>query len=173
MITLINGRGQLGKVLQQRINKDMVGEEIFIYHTWNIIDKSETIQKACYDKFVDFVNGHQDKRTLFISTYSQTNNPYNYYKQLSEAFLLSNTERGSVVRLPTLIGKGICENFRKGLSEAYGEMELISLNDAADAILSELTSHSRIRNIRVYGTKIPASTARDLILFGVNKNENP
>jgi hypothetical protein len=173
MITLINGRGQLGEALKRKVEETFFQENLFIYHTWEIKDKSEQIQKECYEKFIHFVEKNKDQRILFVSTYSQTDNHYNYYKQLSEAFLLSNTERGSVIRLPTLIGKGICENFKEGISKAYGEMELMSLNDAADAIISEARSDSRIRNIRIYGQKISATLARDLILFGANKNENP
>ena len=44
MIKLINGRGQLGSFLKQLENIS-IDKEIYIYHTWNIEDKSKNTQK--------------------------------------------------------------------------------------------------------------------------------
>ncbi len=168
MITLINGKGQLGTFLNKLINERKIStrEEVLIYHTWSVDDKSEEIQKSCYEKFKGFINLNKSVKVIFISTYSQTDNPYNYYKQLAEAYLLLNHEKGFVIRLPTLIGKGICEKFKNKQAEAFGEMELMSVKDAAEKVLEFALSNSRIKNIRIYGDKVSAKLAKDLILFG-------
>jgi hypothetical protein len=168
MITLINGRGQIGEALKKIIPLEEVSplEKIFIYHTWNISDKSEGIQRECYRNFVDFVNNHIDKKIIFISTYSQQDNAYNQYKHLSEAYLLSNNLYGRVIRLPTLIGKGVCEKFRVDEAEAFGEMELLSVQEAAEEVLKFATSSSHILNFRVFGRIVSANLVKELILFG-------
>jgi hypothetical protein len=168
MIKLIDGKGQLGNVLQGILEKENIKteEDVFIYHTWNFLDKSENTQKECYDKLVDFVDKNKDIKIVFISTYSQTENFYNFYKQLSEAYLLTNHKKGYVVRLPTLIGKGICLEFRNEEKQAFGEMELMTINDAAREILKIAQTDSLVRNFRVKGTIVSAKFVKDLILFG-------
>ncbi len=54
MITLINGRGQLGDKLLQAIEGDNTEKNVRIYHTWNIDDKSKSIQKKEYKNSVNF-----------------------------------------------------------------------------------------------------------------------
>ena len=51
MIHLVNGRGQLGCELQKLL-LDAVSENIYIYHTWNIDDKSKEVQEKEYDKIM-------------------------------------------------------------------------------------------------------------------------
>jgi hypothetical protein len=168
MITLVDGKGQLGSILGLLIDKRKLNSEdnIIIYHTWNVLDKSEETQKQCYEKFKNFVDSNQDTKIIFISTYSQKDNYYNHYKQLSEAYLILNHPNGNVIKLPILIGKGICEKFKKNEAEAFGEMELMSVKDAAEKVLEFALSKDKIRSIRVYGDKVSAKLAKDLILFG-------
>lgn len=168
MIKLINGRGQLGSALQKIIEekKIEVPLDVAIYHTWNIEDKSEETQRDCYIKFKDFVDKNQDVKIIFTSTYSEKENYYNYYKQLAEAYLLINHKQGYVVRLSTLIGRGICEKFRNNEIEAFGEIELMSVEDAAEKVLEFALSDSLVRNFRVYGAIIPARFVKRLIEFG-------
>jgi len=168
MIKLINGRGQLGQELNKIILHRSFDENITIYHTWNVLDKSEEIQKECFKKFKEFVDNHLLEKIIFISTYSQTDNPYNYYKQLAESYLINHCEQGKIIRLPVLIGKGICDKFRNNEVEAFGEMELISLEDAVESILNLAVSSSKIKSFRVYGTIIPAKLVKNLITFGKN-----
>ncbi len=165
MIKLINGRGQLGTELARIITND-ISELIFIYHTWNVDDKSEEAQKACYLKFKDFVDANPNPKIIFISTYSQTDNPYNYYKHTSESYLLSHNEKGQVIRLPTLIGKGICNKFRNKEAEPFGEMNLISVEDAAQEIMNFILSNSKVRSITIKGNIISAKSVKRLIEFG-------
>ena len=171
MIQLINGRGQLGKKLQEVIEKEKIisSSDIKIYHTWNISDKSKNTQSECFNNFKKFVNENSSSKIIFTSTYSQTDNFYNYFKQMAEAYLLNNNERGYVIRLPTIIGKGVCEKFRNDELEAYGKMELISLEDAAKEILKMVQLESTVRNFRIEGTVIPAEIVKELILFGTRK----
>jgi hypothetical protein len=167
VIQLIDGKGQLGTALNDLIIKEKrLKTDAIIYHTWNFLDKSEDVQKKCYGKFKEFVDKNNNSRIIFISTYSQTENYYNFYKQLSESYLVNNTEKGYVIRLPTLIGKGICQKFKEENVEAFGEMELMTIEDAAKEILKITESSPLIKNIRVYGDKISARLAKNLILFG-------
>jgi Fe2+ or Zn2+ uptake regulation protein len=166
MIKLINGRGQLGTALNNLIIKEKPEVNATIYHTWNFLDKSKDVQKECYEKFKRFVDENKYLKIMFISTYSQTENYYNFYKQLSESYLINNTEKGYVIKLPTLIGKGICQDFKDNKAEAFGDMELMTIEDSAKEILDITKSDKLIRNIRINGAIIPAKIAKSLILFG-------
>ena len=89
MIKLINGRGQLGNKLREVSSSyKKTKEEVLIYHTWNIEDKSRDTQKKEYEKFKNFVTLNKNKKIIFISTYSEKENWYNHYKQVSEAFFI-------------------------------------------------------------------------------------
>ena len=90
MIKLINGRGQLGTSLNALVKAYKGTEVIYIYHTWNFIDKRQHIQEEEYNKFKKFVNEHKDKKIVFISTRSNNGDNYVKYKLLSEAYLLEN-----------------------------------------------------------------------------------
>lgn len=174
MITLINGRGQLGNSLQRFVENEMsTSENFFIYHTWNILDKSEELQKKCFDNFREFVDQNLNERIFFISTYSQTDNPYNHYKHLAEEYLRKNNPNGKSIRLPTLIGKGTCEGFLRGSNTPYGQMELLSVDDAATKIMEIIHSSEPYGLFRVYGDVISARLVNSLIIFGRDaKHEN-
>ena len=47
MIRLVNGRGQLGSALKKL---DLSNQQGFIYHTWNVSDKSESTQKLAQSR---------------------------------------------------------------------------------------------------------------------------
>lgn len=172
MIQLINGRGQLGKELKSRLDKTdaFTDKDAIIYHTWNILDKSEGTQKNEFEKFRRYLESNQNRTLMFISTYSQQNNFYNYYKQLSESHLITNNPNGYAIRLPTLIGKGICQSFKEGKAQPYGQMELMSVENAAKNVLSELEQILRgvqkLRNIRINGDIVSAELVCELIKFG-------
>ena len=53
MIKLINGRGQLGDVLEQKINlyNNFDGSDTYIYHTWKLNTKSYEEQNLEFKKF--------------------------------------------------------------------------------------------------------------------------
>jgi hypothetical protein len=149
---LVNGLGQLGEAL----SKVKCDRDITIYHTWNPFDKTEEIQKECYDKFKEYVDNH-DEFIVFISTHSKKKNPYVSYKRKAEKYL----KKGIYVRLPILIGKGAFEKFRDN-APAYGVMEIITIQDAVKEILKAETSKT------VKGIKIPAKIVKKLILIGKN-----
>lgn len=174
MIRLINGRGQLGTELKLQIDQKAISfpEPVLIYHTWNFLDKSEETQKKEYEKFQRFLeeDSSQTSSVIFTSTYSQQENPYNYYKQMSEAYLLNNHEKGYVIRLPTLIGKGICQRLKDGSAKPFGMMELMTIRDAAEGILSTVeeirNKRQRLRNVQIPGEKVSAKLISELIEFG-------
>jgi len=132
------------------------------------LDKSELTQRICYERFKEFVNLNPRERIFFISTCSQTENPYNYYKQMAEAHLLSIRQDSYVIRLPTLIGKGICERMRDDPDNVkiFGEMELMTAENAAEEVLRIVEARPLVRNIRLNGTNVSAKLAKDLIGFG-------
>ena len=156
MIKLINGRGQIGNVLKKKICNINIDDDIYIYHTWNIDDKSKEAQK------------NKDKKIVFISTSSQRDNWYTYYKHLAESHLLSKNKSNVVIRLPSLIGKGVCASFRDENIQPYGIIELMSVDDATDAILQKAMVNETIKNYHINGEKISAKNVQQLILFGKN-----
>jgi|18_taG_2_1085343.scaffolds.fasta_scaffold15925_2 hypothetical protein len=166
MIQLIDGYGQLGtklKELLQKIPKHLHDEDVLIYHTWNIDDKSAYSQKKEYDKFIDFVDFNIDKKIIFISTYSQKENFYNHYKQLATAYLISNCKKGLVIKLPTIIGKGVCREIKNKDIKAYGQMELITLTHAAKSILDLIMYDGLLKVINIDGEKIQAKLVEAII----------
>ena len=106
MIKLINGRGQLGDVLEQKINlyNNFDGSDTYIYHTWKLNTKSYEEQNLEFKKFKKFVDKHFKNRIIFISTFSEKDDWYVHFKQLSESYLLNYCKNALVVKLPTFIG---------------------------------------------------------------------
>lgn len=168
-ITLYNGRGQLGSALlkeHQTNNCNLYNRNVNIYHTWNFLDKSYETQLDCYRNFVDFIKKHKKEEIVFISTYSEQNNPYTYHKQLAEAYLLSNATKSKIVKLPIIIGNGICKELQTGNKSPYGFLELISLEDAATETLNiAYAPHTENRIFRVKGENISAKLATQLLTF--------
>ncbi len=166
MIKLVNGRGQLGSYLKQ-LESISIDKKIYIYHTWNIEDKSKNTQKKEFDKFVNFVKKTNcDCKIIFISTCSTKDNWYNYYKHLSESYLLSNTANGIVIRLPTIIGKGIFEKFKNETAKPYGVFSIVTIEDAYEFIKSCLFKNSIIRIYTLQSEIISAKIVYELIKFG-------
>jgi hypothetical protein len=154
---LINGRGQLGEALSKL---DIPGKG-YIYHTWNHMDKDERVQMGCYENFREFVRRHCTDRVVLISTTTQNQSPYLRFKQMAER------KADTVIRLPTLVGKGTCERFRDGSANAYGEMELLTVDEAAIAIKHILERRDNLLSYDVKGHKVDAGLAKALIQFGV------
>jgi hypothetical protein len=172
MIILNNGRGQLGEALSHYINSNTLGRlnaksNINIYHTWNMGDKNnKQIQKECLNKFKLFVDNNHDSKIIFTSTYSEQNNLYNLYKQKAEGYLLSNHNNGYVIKLPVLIGKGICQKLKDNETTPYGNIELMTLQEAASSIINIATVNSYINRVfRLNGTHISATLVQSLLQF--------
>lgn len=163
MIKLVNGRGQVGCFLHQNINLFFSKEEVFIYHTWNIENKSEKFQKLEYKKFIDFVEENKNKRIIFISTTSQKESPYVKYKQMSESYLLQNNQNSLVLQFPTLIGKGVFYGFKNDEKQPYGEMNIATIKQACDFIIQNIDykGFSKIRSLD--GHKIHAELVYELV----------
>lgn len=156
MLSLYNGRGQLGEALQKY--KKRIKRDVAIYHTWNFLDKTNKIQRECFRKFVAFVNSYQGE-IYFISTKSDSKNPYVKYKRLAEKYF---GKKDHIIRLPNLIGKGICEKFKNDEVEPYGTLELMSTEDAAEKIIRFI----ELKSVQAFGEKISADLAYKLIQFG-------
>tara|TARA_R110000744_G_scaffold53912_3_gene114803 strand:- start:263 stop:763 length:501 start_codon:yes stop_codon:yes gene_type:complete len=164
MITLINGRGQLGDKLLQAIEGDNTEKDVRIYHTWNIDDKSKSIQKREYEKFVNFLKREpEDNKIVFISTNSQKDSWYVYYKHLSEAFLLTNREKCVIIRLPTLIGKGVFPLLKSGELQPEDFFNLISIDKAVKIILEKTKNNNIVKSFHVIGETISAESVKNIL----------
>jgi len=161
---LVDGLGQLGTALSNLItekNPDKV-----IYHTWNFADKSEETQKAEFEKFKKFLDSNPDKEIVFISTKTKTDNNYGKYKNMSEA-LVKTHAKWKIIRIPNLIGKGICNKFRDSEAEPFDTMELMTISDGAEEVL-KIAAEERNKEVDVQGEKISAQMVYNLIQFGKN-----
>lgn len=163
MIELIHGRGQLGSGLQDKI-ANYPGLNCKIYHTWNFLDKSEPVQKGEYFKFKKFVDEHRNAKIIFISTLSKKRDDYVKYKTLAEEYLFKKNPNGKVIRLSFLLGKGICEKFKKNEARPYGIIEILTINDATNKILTYITNENKVESI--HGEKVSAKLVYELIRFG-------
>ena len=165
MIHLVNGRGQLGEQLKKNLTDQQTDEEIYIYHTWNVQDKTETKLKKEYKKLRHFVDSHYNKKIIFISTKSEKETWYTHYKQLAEAYVLLHCKQSKVIRLPTIVGKGVIQKFQKGEAKPYGVMELITINMAAKKIINLCTFNglqNHRKNITINGDLISADLVYEL-----------
>jgi hypothetical protein len=163
MIKLANGRGQLGTILEEKVGSIKCDENIWIYHTWNIDDKSQKRQLSEYNKFIDFVEDNKKEKIIFISTSSQKDNWYNYYKHLSEAFLLTSTDNCVIIRLPTLIGKGTFVDLKMGVSRPHGYFNLMTLKKACDIIIDKIFYNGKIKSFHIIGEDISAESVKDIM----------
>ncbi len=166
MINLVDGKGQLGEELNKYVFEP--NYTTLIYHTWNFQDKTEVAQKECYDKFVKWVDYTDVNGMALISTYTKNWTPYLKYKMKAELYLLENVTFAKVYRLPNLIGKGVCQGFKDGALEPdKGEIEIISIRDAALAIIEDLKKLEwQNKIVRIRGTVTTPETVYNLIRFG-------
>ena len=149
LIHLINGRGQLGRAMRTHLAdknfysdlKKTLISDVYIYHTWIFEDKSEKTQKTEYKKFESYVKINNEKYIIFTSTYSEKDNWYNHYKHHAESFLLNNCKKCLIIRIPTIIGKGICQKIKDDEVQAFGKLYLTTLDNAAKKVL-ELSTYS-------------------------------
>ena len=162
MIHLINGRGQVGEQLKQILVNHKTSKETYIYHTWNVQDKAEGSQKEEYKKLQSFIDMHCDQKIIFISTKSEKETWYTHYKQLAEAYVLLHCKQSITVRLPTIVGKGIIEQFQKDEAQPYGMIELITANIAAKEIVNLCSFAGLQKSFTINGDLISAELAYDL-----------
>lgn len=156
-MTLIDGYGQLGEALKEKISG--LDKNIVIYHKWNVWDRSVEAQRKCYEDFCKYLDDHKDKKIVFISTKSDNDSPYRSFKLAAEA---SCRMCDLIIRLPILIGKGPCLSLRNG-NDAYGDMELTTIDDAVCFILNSIHD-TGIKVLK--GISVPAYIVKELIQFG-------
>jgi hypothetical protein len=169
MIKLVNGRGQLGKALSKELEQTNYtlfrepgygdSEDVSIYHTWNVKDKSESTQSFELKKFIKFVDkSSSDQKIIFISTSSQKESWYVHYKQVAEAYLLTNHSNSLILRFPLFIGKGPVLGFKNKTMVPYGKMELISVGDAAHEVVQKIYYNGNVRCFTFRGEVVNAQT---------------
>jgi hypothetical protein len=168
MVHLINGRGQIGDQLKQILVNHQTSEEIYIYHTWNVQDKSEAPQEEEYKKLQSFVDTHSNQKIIFISTKSEKETWYTHYKQLAEAYVLLHCKQSIIIRLPTIVGKGIIEQFQKDEAQPYGVIELITARIAAKKIVNLCSFAGLQKSFTINGDHMSAELAYDLSRRGTN-----
>ena len=62
MITLVDGLGQMGSLLKEKIKKVKTDTDVVIYHKWNPWEKdNEEVQKQCFEEFKTFVDSNKNK----------------------------------------------------------------------------------------------------------------
>ena len=162
MIKLMNGNGQIGSILKKKMHLINVDKYIYIYHTWNVQDKAEGSQKEEYKKLQSFIDMYCDQKIIFISTKSEKETWYTHYKQLAEAYVLLHCKQSITVRLPTIVGKGIIEQFQKDEAQPYGMIELITANIAAKEIVNLCSFAGLQKSFTINGDLISAELAYDL-----------
>jgi len=160
---LIDGIGQLGTLLRNKIVDKKYDENTLVYHTWNIDDKSSIAQREQYNKFCRFVIENRYKRIIFISTNSQIESYYVKYKQLSESFLIENCDNCLVLKFPTLIGKGVFKDFKNDIKEPYGIMSIMTLSKACDIVVGHLNYSGLLKTLSFDGHKVDARIVYDLV----------
>lgn len=163
MINLVNGNGQIGSILRKKIHTINVDRYIYIYHTWNIEDKTEKTQAKEYEKFKNFVNKYKHNRIIFISTTSEKESEYVKYKQMSESFLIENCKDCVILKFPTLIGKGVFYDFKNGTKEPEGNMEIMSLEEASQNILEKINYSGILKTFCFRGHKIDAKLVYEMV----------
>ena len=131
---LLNGRGQLGKSLTPFLDKH---PDVEIYHTWNFLDKSALVQAEEVKKFKKYLS-KSDKKVIFISTTTQEDTSYLRCKRAAEELVLTHSEDNLVIRLPSIIGKGVFEGLRENNLQPYGIVRFVSLPEATVFILNSI-----------------------------------
>tara|TARA_R100001082_G_scaffold110143_1_gene89141 strand:+ start:15168 stop:15668 length:501 start_codon:yes stop_codon:yes gene_type:complete len=162
-VKLKNGKGQIGSLLNKKINDLDFNQEIIIYHTWNIDDKSFDKQQQQYIKFKNFVLENKNKKIIFISTNSEKESEYVRFKQLSESFLIQNCEKCLILKFPTLIGKGIFMDFKNNTKQPYGIMNIMTLESACDLVIENLKYDGVLKTKTFEGHKIHADLVYDMV----------
>jgi len=162
-VVLKNGKGQMGDILSKKIHLINVDRYVYLYHTWNIEDKSQESQIVEYEKFKSFVNKYKYNRIIFISTTSQKESEYVKYKQMSESFLIENCKDCMILKFPTLIGKGVFYDFKNGAKEPEGDMEIMSLKEAVEKILEKINYSGILKSFYFKGHKIDADLVYEMV----------
>jgi hypothetical protein len=161
---LINGRGQLGDGIY-RLFGNLDGDFV-IYHTWNVTDKSKNAQHKEYLKLKNALRNHEEKKLfVFISTTSQVNDYYVGYKRAAED-LVMKLPRWNIIRLPQLIGRGVCDGFKTNKLKPFGTMNLCSVDDASSFVLSKIFAKEENKIHEKKGTRLEAKLVYDLIRYG-------
>jgi len=170
MINLLNGRGQIGNELSRQIT-DYPHLNWNIYHTWNFINKERDIQEIELNKFKDYINNcSKNDKIVYISTSVINYNWYYHYKLLAELYLLENFPNGYIIKLPNLLGKGICTKFRDMENiKPFGIIEILNISDACKEIIKTLQIFDNDPQYKIHtinGEKITATMLLSLIQFG-------
>tara|TARA_R100000030_G_scaffold18556_1_gene12859 strand:+ start:20532 stop:21026 length:495 start_codon:yes stop_codon:yes gene_type:complete len=160
---LIDGMGQLGTLLKNRVCGEKNNDDAIVYHTWNIDDKSMDAQKKEHAKFCNFVKQNKHEKIIFISTSSQNESFYVKYKQLSESFLIQNCKNCLVLRFPTLIGKGVFEDFKSNKKKPYGVMNIMTLDRACDIVIEHLNYNGLLKILSFDGHEVDAKIVYNLV----------
>ena len=163
LVQLNDGLGQMGSVLRGMNLK--CKKPTIIYHTWKPWNKTEDIQRKCYEEFVEFVDKNMHRRIVFISTSTQIPSPYLKYKRKAETYLVENHKNYKILNFPQIIGKGICSKFRSGTATPFGTMEVLSMDKAVKIIKNEF-GRDYPKSLCCFGTRIPAEVVYALIKFG-------
>lgn len=168
---LLNGKGLLGEQLKKDINTtELKDSSVHIYHTWNVVDKSENTQKKEYIKYKNYLDDFRCGKIFFISSVVEKPTWYTYYKHLAEAdTILKNF--GFVIRIPQIAAdsdyrKGTFYKLKRQEIQPYGEMFLTTLEQASSNILKIIIKCKQSNLCRFFTTEgswVNANLATELM----------
>ena len=174
VVRLLNGRGQLGDKLNKKFNNTIISEDISVYHTWKVPWLSDTAefeetQRNEYLKLVEFSKNNPQTKLIFVSTNSTRGTHYTHYKELAEAYLLSNHKYSIILKFPLFIGKGVIEKIKNKEIKPYGIMEVVTLDKVVETI-DKHVSYFTLPNYKglkrvftIEGEKIQAETVAEIL----------
>jgi hypothetical protein len=162
-MALINGRGQIGTCLSRYKSKT---RNYDIYHTWNFLDKSYKTQKEEFKKLKNFLDSHDGKKKIvFISTKIKSKSYYYKFKIKAEKLIKKNSSNNLIIRLPSLIGKGIFDKLAKQLVKPFGIIEFVSIEEACNFIVKSLKKEG---TLICEGWKVSAKNILEIMLLTKN-----
>ena len=174
VVKLLNGRGQLGNKLNLEFKNFNISEDVAVYHTWKVPWLSDTaeFEKTQHDeylKLVEFSKNNPQTKIIFVSTNSARGTHYTHYKELAEAYLLSNHKSSIILKFPLFIGKGVIEKIKNKEIEPYGVMEVITLDKVVETIKTHvsyitLPNYEGLKRVfTIEGEKIQAKTVAEIL----------
>ena len=111
-----------------------------------------------------FVN--EEKSISLPTLKSKSINYYTEYKKLAETLVEEVCKSYLIIRLPNLLGKGICSRFKEEKDIlAIGQIELLTIDDAIKLIINNIKYNSN-SIVELQGTNIDASLLQNIIKFG-------
>ncbi len=150
----------------ERIATPEIKKDYYIHFSWDVYNKDDAeSQKKCVEETKRMIEKNKDKTFVFISTLSKGGNEYVKAKREAEKVVAEMAKKFVIIRLPHIVGKGLTDKFLFDDAEPYGEMELLSINDAAQSIKNILESKEKNETVSVHGNIVPAKLYKSILSY--------